>query len=666
MTITLLIFLVLTFCLPSQSQTGLPVINIITENNASITSKEVYTNMTSFVLTDPANPANNLSLVGVADNNGRFNEIRGRGNDSWHNPNSHKKSFRVRFRQNTSLFGLTAARNWVVHAQYRDATLLYNSTAFELGNRFGIPFNKSFNFVDLYMNGTYMGNYLVTEHNQVAPGRVDISETEGWFVELDFNFDEDVQFRSSSYNLPVMVNSPDFTPASIDNPRYAFVRNEVNQFTDLLARHDFPENGYRDLINMRTFVDYMMIQEIVDNGDFSVPGSTFMYKDKNDLINMGPLWDFDCGYGYNYNYEHFNTPARRLLNYRIHPFFARFFDDPVFLVEYRERWREKYDEIISMPDFMDEMAQMLEKSAEANFQAWWYRTFSPWTNTRPYEENDFLESVNKLKNWYMAHVAYMNTDLNKVDVTPRSRTFTYYSIPQTVAVVAYGEMTGLTAILRNGAQSAFEISTALSQIPVGNGDYIATISVKPKRSLNDNTSYNDVLVINGTNQGNNFSFEVPFTYTLNRVTPEYIVPNGLTAAPGTLLHDLEMPEGWRWQEHILTFVGNTLGQRTFKAIYTPEDTYNYNTVRDIDVTITVGGITNNPEQNKTIEPLAKVIDGVLHVTGIISGSTISVYNAAGALIYNRVADSDNVYFPLNAKGLYIVRAGENTIRVVFE
>jgi len=387
-------------------ENGLPVIEIETENGAQITSKEDYINMT-FTLTDPDNPANNISKTDMKD------LIRGRGHDSWTNPNAKKKSYRIKFDKKTSLFGLEAAKSWVLIAQYRDATLLYNVIAFELGNRFAFPFNHSFHFVDLYLNGEYKGNYLLTEQNQVNPGRVDIDKKEGWLVEIDgYYFDSEPKFITINYRLPIMIKSPESEPYVISNPAYNFVRNDLNDLTNSVASSNFPENGYRNLINMNTFIDFLMITEICDNKEILNPVSTFMYKDKGGLINMGPLWDFDCGYGYRYgSYTHYYSPETRT---PMNLFFTKLFDDPVFLLKYKERWNEKYADIVSMTDFMDETARKLEKSAEQNFQFWWYRTYAPWTNTRPFEPNDLFNSVSLLKDWYRAHVSYLNAEINKI------------------------------------------------------------------------------------------------------------------------------------------------------------------------------------------------------------------------------------------------------------
>jgi len=389
-------------------ENGLPVIEIETENGAEITSKEDYLSMT-FALTDPDNPSNNISKTDMKD------LIRGRGHDSWTNPNAKKKSYRIKFDKKTSLFGLEAAKSWVLLAQYRDATLLYNVIAFELGNRFAFPFNHSFHFVELYLNGEYKGNYLLTEQNQVNPGRVDIDENTGWLVEIDGYYDKEPKFRTINYRLPVMIKSPEIEPYDISNPAYNFVRNDLNVLTNSVASANFPESGYRNLINMDTFIDFLIITEICDNKEIETPMSTFMYKDKCGLINMGPLWDFDCGYGYNYSYVHYLSPETRT---PMNIFFEKLFEDPIFLAKYKKRWNEKYADILSMTYFMDEMARKLEKSAEQNFQTWWYRTYPPWTNTHPFEPNDFLNSISLLKNWYQAHVSYLNTEINKIpDIT---------------------------------------------------------------------------------------------------------------------------------------------------------------------------------------------------------------------------------------------------------
>jgi hypothetical protein len=525
---------------------GLPVINIATEGGAGIVSKTEYVRM-AFSLDDPLDSANNI--VHKIDSSGNIvmaDRIRGRGNNTWHSHWARKKSYKIKFKAKTSLFGLEAARSWVLLGQHRDETLLYNATAFELGDRFGARFNHSFNFVDVYINGEYKGNYLLTEHNRVGAGLVDIDKRGGWFAEIDEYYDKRPKFRTAGYDLPIIIRSPVSKKApDAGNPVYDFVRGDINALADALAGPSFPESGYRELIDMETFAAFLMINEIVANTDLSHPRSVFMYKDKGGLICLGPLWDFDSGFGWHYQNwlgsgfnDHFNYPEKRP---PVHAFFKRFYEDPVFLAKYKEMWNAKYDTIASMPAFFDTMAEKLKVSADKNFESWWYKTMAPFTNTRPPMPNDFSGSVAKLKKWYDARVFYLNAEFNKVDAIPGEKDFGaaaagYSRIsPQMLTLVAYGEMEKLSAKLRSGVASAFEVSSKIRQTATGNGGYIAAVSIAPKSNL-PAAAYGDTLVLSGVNQGKEFSVAVPLAFSCT----VSVVKSGKTAAVPV------KKRGWPW------------------------------------------------------------------------------------------------------------------------
>ena len=67
------------------------------------------------------------------------------------------------------------------------------------------------------------------------------------------------------------------------------------------------------------------------------------------------------------------------------------------------------------------------------------------------------------------------------------------------------------------------------------------------------------------------------TFTVQKATPVYEAPTGLTATYGQTLADISLPVGWEW-ENAEQSVGNA-GTRTAFAVFTPEDTQNYNSVR---------------------------------------------------------------------------------------
>ena len=589
-----LVFWLASFKVLVAQVSGLPVIRIETQNGASINSKTDWTNMTSFVLTDSNDPSNNVSRVNIQPN---LDRIRGRGNMTWTAP---KKPYRIRFRENISFFGLAAAENWVLLAEYFDPTHLNNSFAFELGARLNVPYTPTYHHVELYLNGVYQGNYVFTEHRQAAPkgvepgpGRVGIDLTEGWLAEIDFHWhdvDDDPKFRTRNYNLPMVIKSPDL---GIDSnlPGYNIVKNDWNQLCDLMFSGNFPENGYREMIDMESIINFFLVQIVTHNTDFYVgldgraePGSLFFHKDKNGKITAGPLWDFDLSFRYGFIYV---SPDSR--PYPTYSFLNRFFQDPVFWVKWKEHWHKNLSAVVSMNQFIDDLASKVRKSMEDDYKIW-----------RPAEPiTEFDRRIRMMKEYFNERLEYLNLIYNRVDVLPENRSFgtiTYndqFEIPeQKFTLIAYGE-TDVMAYFRN-VDSAFEISTELSQIATEDGGYLSTVSVKPKNDLLTAT-YSDVFILSGTNQGKEFSLWIPLNVTIKNNT-----------------------------------------------------------------------VTGSQELLQPAPLCAWMYNGQLRVTGLIVGEPLEIYNLTGQLIFSSIVTANEIDILLNVQGVYIVKAGDRTVKAVFQ
>jgi hypothetical protein len=61
---------------------------------------------------------------------------------------------------------------------------------------------------------------------------------------------------------------------------------------------------------------------------------------------------------------------------------------------------------------------------------------------------------------------------------------------------------------------------------------------------------------------------------------------------------------------------------------------------------------------------AWTVDGVLHVSGLAVGQIWQVYNLSGVLIYQGVADDVGATHALPSRGVYVVRSGGRTVKVV--
>ncbi len=134
--------------------------------------------------------------------------------------------------------------------------------------------------------------------------------------------------------------------------------------------------------------------------------------------------------------------------------------------------------------------------------------------------------------------------------------------------------------------------------------------------------------------------------TIAKANPTYTVPADLTATYGDTLSDVILPEGWSWADDTQS-VGNA-GTKTFKATFTPEDTTNYNTVSDIDVTVTV--------EKADITPIVSIDDWTYGEKA--SDPSVEGNSGNGAVTYTYAAKGSDEFVaetPTNA-GEYTVKA----------
>ena len=88
--------------------------------------------------------------------------------------------------------------------------------------------------------------------------------------------------------------------------------------------------------------------------------------------------------------------------------------------------------------------------------------------------------------------------------------------------------------------------------------------------------------------GEEYYTECTFDLTIAKADPSYTVPAGITAQVGKPLSTVTLPEGWAWKDE--STIPQTEGTQTYPAIFTPDDTDNYNTV-ETDISV---GVVNEP------------------------------------------------------------------------
>ena len=93
-----------------------------------------------------------------------------------------KKPYKIKLNKKADLFGLgggVTSKHWVLLANCFDESLMRNKLCYDLSGVFGCPVWMKSEWVDVVMNGQYVGNYLLCQHIRVGEERIPILDWDG-------------------------------------------------------------------------------------------------------------------------------------------------------------------------------------------------------------------------------------------------------------------------------------------------------------------------------------------------------------------------------------------------------------------------------------------------------------------------------------------------------
>lgn len=351
-------------------------------------------------------PSKDYYLEGTLAVNGRGGyedytgktEVKGRGNSTWGYP---KKPYRLKLNKKAEICGLGKAKNYVLLANHLDPTLMLNSVAFKIGRLLELPFTNHAIPVDVVLNGIYKGSYLLTEQIEVKENRVDLDENNSVMWELDSYWDDEPKFKSTAFNLPVMVKDPDLT-----TEQFEYWKKDFNAFTTQFAKEPLEGNSYVDMIDIESVAKFLITFNLVHNMEINHPKSVFLHKEGNGKYVMGAIWDFDWAYDYEGTSNHFgryNTPLfSSSMNGVGTAFFQRFLQDSRVKAIYKRTWQDfKNNKLDALLQYVDDYAVMLKPSVERNSELW--------ENTRSFDTK-----VKELKTWLRNRADYIDSEVSKL------------------------------------------------------------------------------------------------------------------------------------------------------------------------------------------------------------------------------------------------------------
>ncbi len=300
-----------------------------------------------------------------------------------------------------SFFGMPAEEDWrlighVVNLKDKyifDKTLMYNYVGYELSRTIGKYASRT-QFVELELNGEYLGVYVLMERLKRDGNRINIKSlsagsaniTGGYIITIDKaslgdaaigkplsyfdnNWDDDARytaqnsFRSKYDIFKNLITFPPYGAPyhpqkyletyflyeypgvdAITSAQKDYIANYVHLFETALIADNFSAatRTYTNLIDISSFVDYFIINELCRNVD-AYRLSTYLQKDRDGKLAMGPVWDMDIAFdngdrvpidNWVINYNTYVSSDAWMMPF----WWPRLLEDPIFKAAIKQRW----------------------------------------------------------------------------------------------------------------------------------------------------------------------------------------------------------------------------------------------------------------------------------------------------------------------------------------
>ena len=320
---------------------------------------------------------------------------------------------------NVSILGMPEENDWILNSLAYDQTGMRDVLAYELSESIG-QYAPRRAYCEVVVNGDYKGLYVFMEKIKADKGRVDIEQmdslcnsypevTGGFIIKADkANPDEPEawimngnDFWDFDYFVHYVHHYP--KPENITEAQHDYIKSV---FFDLDAEAESHNesivDGYPSIIDIPSFVDFMMIAEYTSNVD--VYGcSTFFHKDRNGKLRAGPVWDYNLSFGY----DEFGDRS----GYDVWQFYngsndgsrfwtELFFNCPTFRCYFAKRWNElsaigqplNYLSVERRIDYYD---SIISEAIVRDNQRWWKMLHHE-------------EYVAEMKDWIQLRIGWLN------------------------------------------------------------------------------------------------------------------------------------------------------------------------------------------------------------------------------------------------------------------
>ena len=324
---------------------------------------------------------------------------------------------------NVEILGMPEENDWVLNSLAFDQSLIRDYLTYGLIRNIGDYVSRG-KYCELMVNGDYKGLYILGEKIKIDSNRVNLEKMD----EEANNFPEItggylIKCDKTTGGDPVAWSYPTSSGQNVDfihtNPKPDEITEAQNEyikavFDNLIAvtnnQNAAISNGYPSVIDVPSFVDFMLINELTSNVD-AYQISTYFHKDRGGKLYAGPVWDFNLSYGNDFAFDQgrSRTDVWQFDNGDNvgASFWKDLFDNEVFKCYLSRRWNTltaegeplNYGTII---DEIDALGNLLAEAKMRENQRW---------NTL----NNYNQEITDLKAWLQQRIAWINLHLESAE-----------------------------------------------------------------------------------------------------------------------------------------------------------------------------------------------------------------------------------------------------------
>ena len=324
---------------------------------------------------------------------------------------------------NVSIFGMPKENDWILNSLAYDQTGMRDFLSYELSEALG-QYASRRQYCEVVINGDYKGLYVFMEKIKPDKGRVNIEKmdqtcnnnpevTGGYIVKADKTTGGDpVAWTMQGYGggWGGWGSSTDFIlhypkPSDVTNTQKNYIHDVFNTLATASNQHNTSAtSGIPSVIDIASFVDFMMIAEYASNVDV-YSFSTFFHKDRCGKLRAGPVWDYNLAFGYDafgnrsgYDVWQFDNSDNKGPK-----FWKDLFDTDLYRCYFAKRWFEltepgqplNYDRVCAR---IDEIDALIAEAVARDNQRW-------------HQMNQHDQYVNNMKTWLQQRTNWLNQNI---------------------------------------------------------------------------------------------------------------------------------------------------------------------------------------------------------------------------------------------------------------